>query len=167
MVIQQCQTKMYLISDKNLSVVRHDEQTDRILKTISSISLRFAIVVNHIKEIQSQQNVRITTTLQVCLTKTKTLLVMPNAIYRPAEACRKSSMEKNLIKSCVCYWKLYSREKIRIPEAVSTSTAVCTVTRGLADCPCLTTTCESPCCLVTTRSLSSSILSSDCSSSET
>ena len=36
---------MYPVTDKNLSVVGHDDQTDQILKTISSIRLRFAIIV--------------------------------------------------------------------------------------------------------------------------
>ena len=57
---------------------------------------------------------------------------------------------------------------LTIPEAVSTSSAVCTVTRGLLDCAWRTIAWPtSLCCLVTKWSLSSSMLSNDCSRRDT
>ena len=57
---------------------------------------------------------------------------------------------------------------LTIPEAVSTSNAVCTVARGLLDCTWRTITwLTSLCCLVTKWSSSSSMLSNDCSRRDT
>ena len=77
--------------------------------------------------------------------------------------CQGNFLVKNPI---VKMWLNTSRTQ-HIPEAVSTSNAVCAVARGLETWARRTTNWASFCCLVTKWSLSSSMLSNDCSSKDT